>query len=450
MFVVRGGAALRGTVPVSGSKNAALPLMAAAIAADEPIRLRGVPQLADVATLSEVLRSVGVAVDREPGGALRLHSTDATNCVAPYDVVRKMRASVCVLGPLLGRRGRACVSLPGGCNIGHRPIDLHLRGLAALGARIRIEKGYVVATAKRLRGSVVDLAGPCGTTVTGTCNVMMAAVFAEGTTTITSAAREPEVVDLGGLLNACGARIRGLGSSVVQIEGVESLRGGDYPVIPDRIEAATLMMAAAATKGEVTLTGVRSDHVGAVIELLRSIGIGLDVFAQTDGRSVVHVHRTGTLKPVRCTAIPYPGLPTDVQAQLTSLMTLAPGTSVVTDSVFPGRFMHVPELCRMGADVRHEHDSAIVQGGRPLQGASVMASDLRASAALAIAGLAAEGETSIRRIYHLDRGYERLEEKLGQLGADVKRVRDVAATVPPALPELNDVPGFEIPPARAA
>jgi UDP-N-acetylglucosamine 1-carboxyvinyltransferase len=419
MLRIRGWRPLRGTVTVSGAKNAALPIMAAALAADGPCRLRGVPDLVDVRTLSTLLGELGCSVTREADGDLLLGVTATEAWVADYDLVRRMRAGICVLGPLLGCRRRACVSLPGGCNIGHRPIDLHLKGLAALGAEIRIERGYVIAEAGRLRGANIYLGGAFGSTVTGTCNVMSAAVFAEGTTTIEAAACEPEVVDLGRFLNALGARISGLGTPFLRIEGVDRLSGAEHAVIPDRIEAATLMTAAAITRGDITLRNVCVEHMTAVIEKLREIGVTVDV----EGTRV-HVRCKDPLKPVDCIALPYPGLPTDVQAQLTALLSTVEGISIVTDKVFPDRFMHVSELLRIGARIRREGNNAIVSGSSLLKGASLMASDLRASAALVLAALAAEGESLVRRIYHLDRGYERLEEKLRRLGADVERVKD--------------------------
>lgn len=452
MFVIRGGKPLSGEVTVSGAKNAALPIMAACLAVDGPCRLVDVPDLVDVRTLGTLLETLGTNVRRDDNdGSLILETVDETACVAEYELVRRMRASICVLGPLLGRRGRACVSLPGGCNIGHRPVDLHLKGLAALGADIRIERGYVVAEADRLKGANIYLGGPFGSTVTGTCNVMTAAVFAEGTTTIEAAACEPEVVDLGRFLIAQGAQISGLGTPFVRIEGVERLRGCEHTVIPDRIEAATLMMAAAITGGAVTLQNVCMEHLTSVVEKLHDVGVkvkssarvsnaftpnGSALDLQTYGlesRSKVQVGCTGTLNPSDVIALPYPGVPTDVQAQLTAVLATIDGMSIVTDKVFPDRFMHVSELMRMGAQIRREGNNAIINGTGRLTGASVMASDLRASAALVLAGLAAEGESVIRRIYHLDRGYDKLEEKLRTLGGDVRRVTDEPDNVPASL-----------------
>jgi len=428
MLVVRGGHPLRGTVAVGGAKNAALPIMAASLVASGTTVLHGVPDLVDVTTLSHVLRSLGAHVERRGDAALAITVVDQQPCLADYELVRRMRASVCVLGPLLGRRRRACVSLPGGCNIGHRPIDLHLKGLRALGAEITIERGYVFAKAERLQGADIYLGGSFGSTVTGTCNVMSAAILAEGTTTISAAACEPEVVDLGNLLNAMGARIEGLGTPLLRIEGVNELHAVEHTVIPDRIEAATLLVAAAITRGELTIQNVCAAHLAAVTDLLRATGVQIEFQGST-----AKIRSTRAPQPVDVTALPYPGVPTDVQAQLTALLALADGISVVTDKVFPDRFMHIPELMRMGAGIRREGASAIISGTPRLSGACVMASDLRASAALLLAALAAEGESVIRRVYHLDRGYERLEQKLNLVGADIRRVTDTAENIPESL-----------------
>lgn len=428
MLVVRGGQPLRGTVTVGGAKNAALPIMAAALAADGTTVLHGVPDLVDVTTLSHVLSSLGAEVVRRPDGAMEITVVDQQPCLADYELVRRMRASVCVLGPLIGRRKRACVSLPGGCNIGHRPIDLHLKGLRALGAEITIERGYVFARAERLHGADIYLGGSFGSTVTGTCNVMSAAVLAEGVTTISAAACEPEVVDLGKMLTAMGAKIEGLGTPLLRIEGVENLNAVQHTVIPDRIEAATLMVAAVMTGGELVIQNISQPHLAAVTDVIRSAG-GLIEFK---GDKAL-VRRSGAPRPVDVTALPYPGVPTDVQAQLTALLSLASGISVVTDKVFPDRFMHIPELMRLGANIRREGASAIISGTPRLSGACIMASDLRASAALLLAALAADGESVVRRVYHLDRGYQRLELKLNQVGADIRRVADHPDNMPSSL-----------------
>ena len=415
-FTILGGRPISGTVRASGSKNAALPMMAASILASEPVCLEGVPDLLDVETLSLVLKGLGVEVTRGEGRML-LETVDAALVRAPYELVRQMRASFCVLGPLVARRGSAVVSLPGGCNVGPRPVDLHLKGLAALGAELRIDRGYVIARARRLRGATIRLSGPHGPTVTGTANVMSAAVLAKGTTTILGAAIEPEIVDLGNFLNRLGARITGLGTRTVCIEGVDQLGGTTYRVIPDRIEAATLLLAAAITRGCVTVTGLITDHLHAVLAALGAAGCWVDA-----SESQVTVAPTGASRPVHVTAEPHPGIPTDLQAQWMALLSTVPGRSKVRDRVFAGRFMHVAELMRLGAQIEVRDGTAVVTGVDRLNGAAVTASDLRASAALVLAGLAARGETTVHQVHHLDRGYERLEEKLNHLGAEIERV----------------------------
>ncbi len=420
-FKITGGTPLYGTVSAGGSKNAALPMMAASILARGPVRLLGVPRLADVDALARVLGDLGVEVTRTVDDALLLETVDPAPVRARYELVRRMRASFCVLGPLLARRGTAVVSLPGGCNIGDRPVDLHLKGLAALGARLRLQRGYIVARAERLRGATIDLGGPRGPTVTGTANVLSAAVLAEGTTTITTAAREPEIVDLGNFLIGMGAKIAGLGTSTLQITGVDELAGTSYRVIPDRIEAATLLLAVAITGGSGTVTGVVPEHLTAVLEKLRLAGTRIEQDADS-----VTIAADGPPRPVDVVAQPYPGVPTDVQAQWTALVSLAGGRSTVEDRVFPNRFLHVAELNRLGARIRRQNATALVTGVDRLTGAVVTAGDLRASAALVLAGLAAKGETTVRRIHHLDRGYQRLDEKLGQLGAHIERMTPAA------------------------
>jgi len=427
LFVVDGGRRLAGTVRASGSKNATLPIMAAALAVDGEVTLRNVPDLVDVRTLANLLQTLGAAVDRSEG-RLTIDANDQSNSVADYELVRKMRASFCVLGPMLAKRGFACVSMPGGCNIGARPVDLHLKGLRALGAEITVERGYVIAKADRLRGTRVYLGGPLGSTVTGTCNVMTAASLAQGTTFIEAAACEPEVVDLGRFLIAAGAQIRGLGTPLIEIEGVEILSGTDYEVIPDRIEAATLMIAGAITGGAVRVENVDPTQLGAVLDKLAEAGVSLTIEA-----NAITVGAGTKLMPIECTALPHPGIPTDVQAQFMAMLSIADGMSVVTDRVFPDRFMHASELIRMGAEIRREGATAVISGVPQLSGAAVMASDLRASAALVLAALAARGESVIRRIYHLDRGYERLEEKLNSLGAAIRRLPDGPGQLPESL-----------------
>jgi UDP-N-acetylglucosamine 1-carboxyvinyltransferase len=413
-----GGTPLCRTIHAGGSKNAALPMMAASILAAEPVRLDGVPRVADVDTMSRLLAQLGMEVGRTPEGGLRLETVDPTPVRASYRLVRRMRASFCVLGPLLARRGKAVVPLPGGCNIGPRPVDLHLRGLAALGADLRIEHGHVVARAPRLAGTTIRLRGPRGPTVTGTANVMTAAVLARGVTTITGAAREPEIVDLGNMLNRMGAEIAGLGTAALRIRGVEQLHGATYRIIPDRIEAATLLLAAATTRGRVTVVGALPEHLGAVLDALRAAGLEVKV-----AHDRVTLDAAGPLRPVDVTARPYPGVPTDVQAQWMALLSVVPGQSTVRDLVFPGRLMHVAELNRLGARIEVRDGAAVVAGVERLTGAQVTASDLRASAALVLAGLAAEGTTIVHHVHHLDRGYERLDEKLARLGAHIERAR---------------------------
>jgi UDP-N-acetylglucosamine 1-carboxyvinyltransferase len=417
-FKMIGGTPLSGTVRAGGSKNAALPMMAASILAAEPVRLDGVPHVADVDTMSRLLAQLGMDVGRTPDGGLRLETADPTPVRASYRLVRRMRASFCVLGPLLARRGKAVVPLPGGCNIGPRPVDLHLKGLAALGADLRIEHGHVVARAPRLVGTTIRLAGPRGPTVTGTANVMTAAVLARGVTIITGAAREPEIVDLGNMLNRMGARIAGLGTATLRIRGVEQLHGATYRVIPDRIEAATLLLAAATTRGRVTVVDALPEHLGAVLDALRAAGLEVDV-----AHDRVTLAAAGPLRPVDITARPYPGIPTDVQAQWMALLSVIPGQSTVRDLVFPGRLMHVAELNRLGARIEVRDGAAVVEGVERLTGAQVTASDLRSSAALVLAGLAAQGKTIVHHVHHLDRGYERLDEKLARLGAHIERDR---------------------------
>ena len=419
MLVIQGGTPLRGTVRIEGAKNATLPIMAASLVVQGEVRLRQVPDLVDVNTMTQLLESLGCSVDRAAANTAIISSDTAENFAAHYELVRRMRASICVLGPLLARFGRARVSLPGGCHIGHRPVDLHLKGLAALGANLRVENGDIVAEASQLRGADIYLGGPSGSTVTGTCNIMIAAALAKGHTTIRCAACEPEVVDLGKFLNAAGANICGLGTAEIEITGVERLQSVDHTIVPDRIEAATFAIAAAATRGNVRLLNVRPEDLVSVIDALQHMGI---VVAPTAG--ALQVFCESELQPTDIVARPFPGIPTDTQAQFMALLCTVSGSSTVKDTVFPDRFMHAAELMRMGARLRRDGSSTVVQGGETLTGARVMASDLRASAALVIAGLAAEGETTIRRIYHLDRGYAGLEDKLTALGAKIVRVSD--------------------------
>lgn len=419
IFRIEGPVRLSGRVTVNGSKNAALPIMAAAILAEGRSSLAGVPRLSDVRVFGDLLQTLGCRVESAVGGPGRM-DIDATvidNPVGDYEIVRKMRASVCILGPLLARYGRAEVSMPGGCAIGDRPINLHVRGLRELGAEIHLKNGYVIAEApKGLRGASIFLGGSFGSTVLGTANVMMAATLAKGRTVIESAACEPEISDLANCLNAMGARISGIGSPRLTIEGVSHLHPVQYRVIPDRIEAGTFMVAAAITRGELKLVNCRLDDMMAVVDKLRSVGVTVEPDA--DGCVVAG---TGRIRPTDVTTQPYPGFPTDLQAQLMALLALAEGNSVVIEKIFPDRFMHVAELNRMAADLRKEGPAVIVAGVRNLVAAPVMASDLRASAALVLAGMAAEGTTIINRVYHIDRGYERIEERLNPLGAQIFR-----------------------------
>ena len=415
-FLIQGGKRLRGTVEINGAKNAALPIMAACIMCEGEVTLRGVPDLVDVRTMEHLLNQLGVATRREPGGVMRLKVEDEMNCHADYDLVRRMRASVCVMGPLLGRRRKAQVSMPGGCAIGDRPINLHVGGLSGLGADVDLVNGDILLKAKRLHGAELFLGGPFGSTVTGTANVMMAACLAEGTTVIESAACEPEVADLAEFLNACGARITGHGTPRITITGVRQLGGCEHNVIPDRIEAGTFMMAGAITNGELRLRNCRLEHLLAVVDRLRAIGVNVE---REDDEVVVSSARR--LEPVDVTSQPYPGFPTDLQAQIMALLSLADGNSVVTEKIYPDRFMHVAELNRLGAKLRKEGPTVIVQGVKRLVGAQVMASDLRASAALVLAGLVAKGETRVNRVYHIDRGYEKIERRLRAVGAEIER-----------------------------
>jgi UDP-N-acetylglucosamine 1-carboxyvinyltransferase len=417
---IAGGIRLQGNVTASGSKNSALPIMAASILAHGTVALEGVPDLVDVNTLALLLGYLGVEVKRAADGVLAIETVDPRPTKAEYELVRRMRASFCVLGPLVARRGRGVVSLPGGCNIGTRPVDLHLAALAALGADIRIEHGYVVAEAKQLTGTQIHLCGPCGPTVTGTANAMSAATLARGRTILTGAAREPEIVDLGEFLAAMGAKIAGLGTDTIEITGVEQLCGVRYQIIPDRIEAGTLLIAAAITGGAATVEGVNPGHMAAILDALAAAGIEV-----TTSPTSASVRATTRPRPSSIAAQPFPGIPTDLQAQFMALLSIAAGQSRISDGVFPDRFMQVAELNRLGARIERQGSTATIDGVRCLSGATVMASDLRASAALVLAGLAAQQETIVRRVYHLDRGYERLEAKLAQLGAQISRNRDL-------------------------
>ncbi len=416
-LLIKGGVPLHGEVMISGAKNAVLPILAACMLTREQCCIRRVPNLSDVKFMGQILTWLGAQV-RFEGDSVRVQAKNLQGA-GEYDLVRKMRGSICIMGPLLARLKKAIVSLPGGCVIGARPINLHLKGFEALGAKVTIEGGYVQARAKRLIGAPMFLGGRAGSTVLGTANVMMAATLAEGVTIIESAACEPEVVDLARFLNGMGAQISGAGSPTVTITGVKELHGAEHEVIPDRIEAATFAIAAAVTQGQVTLRGARADHMHAVLDKLQDAGAKIE-----RGEGKITVRRNSRLQPVDITTLPYAGFPTDAQAQMMALMTLTPGISIITERIFESRFMHVSELARLGADIEIEGPSAIVKGGKPLSGAPVMASDLRASAALVVAGLAARGTTQVNRVYHIDRGYENIDGKLRQLGARIQRIEE--------------------------
>ena len=433
-MIILGGRPLIGEVTCSGSKNAALPILAATILADGECNIGSVPVLKDVDTLQKILAELGVRTERRDG-RIYARVVDDSKCVAPYELVSQMRGSICTLGPLLARRRRACVSLPGGCVIGDRPIDLHLKGLEALGAKIKIQHGYICATAKRLKGAEIYLGGPAGSSVLGTANIMMAACMAEGRTIIEHAACEPEVEDLARFLKKMGAKIHGAGSHRIVINGVSKLQGCKHDVIPDRIEAGTWIAAAAATHGNVWIRNCRPEHMSAVISCFRDAGISIE--ARGNGLNAV---MEGRPREVEATMLPYPGFPTDMQPQLMTVLSMADGASVITDAIYPDRFMHAAELCRLGARIRRVGSTAVIIGCPRLQGAPVMASDLRAAAALVIAGLAASGETQVRRIYHADRGYENLDKKLKTLGAEVRREEDSVEPMPKPPADLIELP----------
>jgi UDP-N-acetylglucosamine 1-carboxyvinyltransferase len=424
-IVIKGGKTLSGVIPISGAKNAALPIMAASLLTDELLALSNVPHLADITTMANLLSPMGVEIginarvnDPHGGQRMDLRARQITDTTAPYDLVRKMRASVFVLGPLLARCGAARVSLPGGCAIGARPVDLHVKGLEQMGARIDLDGGYINATA---RGGLVGAKILFSKVSVGaTENLMMAATLAKGETQLVNAACEPEVIDLANCLIAMGADIEGAGTNMITIRGVQSLHGAEYAIIPDRIETGTYAIIAAVTGGGVELIGARLDHIASLAEML--VGAGIDVNETDAGLSISRMN--GHIKGVDIMTEPFPGFPTDLQAQAMSLMTVAEGAAMITETIFENRFMHVPELARMGANITVHHGSALVRGVDRLRGAPVMATDLRASVSLVVAALAAEGETTISRVYHLDRGYERLEEKLSACGADIARVRE--------------------------
>ncbi|MBV8814856.1 MAG: UDP-N-acetylglucosamine 1-carboxyvinyltransferase [Verrucomicrobia bacterium] len=415
-IVVHGGHPVSGAVRISGSKNSALPILAATLLTKEPCVIHRVPDLSDVHYMLQILNRLGADVERASG--VVTVRAEMVETIAPYDIVRKMRASVCVLGPLLGREKEATVSLPGGCVIGDRPIDLHLKGFEALGAAVRVHAGNVKVFAPELKGAKISLKGKFGTTVLGTDNVLMASVLADGVTVIEDAACEPEVVDLANFLNKMGARIEGAGTSRIVVEGVKELHSAEHEVIPDRIEAGTFLIAGAIAGREVTVTRARYDHLTAVTSALEACGFNI---VGTNG--AVTIRPNGSLHSLSLRTEPYPGFPTDMQAQMCALLATAKGDSMITENIFPQRFMHVSELKRMGAAIELDGATANIRGVNALSGAPVMASDLRASAALVLAGLQAEGQTEINRVYHIDRGYELIDEKLCSLGAQIERVK---------------------------
>ncbi len=417
-LIIEGKSTLKGQVKISGSKNSALPILAATLLTEETCILANVPRLRDTDTMCKLLISLGKDVERVKDKVV-IRQNKKLNYIADYDLVSTMRGSFCVLGPLLAKLNKVKVSMPGGCVIGIRPVDLHLKGIKALGAKVAIENGYVIAKCKRLKGTSLYLGGVFGSSVLATANIMMAATLAEGETIIESAACEPEIKDLAGFLKSMGAKIKGAGSPQIIIKGVSSLKGSKYKIIPDRIEAGTFMLMAAATKSSIAINGACLEHLMALVDKLNEAGVSI----VKEGRSL-RVKPARHIKAVSITTHPYPGFPTDLQAQFLSFMSLAKGISIITDKVYPDRFIHIAELNRMGANIRREGINAISEGGRVLFGAPVMASDLRASAALVIAGLAAEGKTEIHRIYHLERGYEDLDRKLALLGAKVCRAKE--------------------------
>ena len=430
-FIIHGGNRLKGKIEISGSKNSALPILAACLMAEGKTVLKGVPRLSDLDSMAKLIGELGCHVFRHEStatvgdgpalnGNLDLEVTDESMCEARYDIVKTMRASICVLGPLLAKRGKAIVSIPGGCAIGDRPVDLHVRGLQKLGAEFRTENGNIIGEVRgRLKGCRMYLGGAQGPTVLGTINVMCAAALAEGQTVLVGAACEPEVVDCADLLNKMGAKITGHGTPEIRIEGVDKLIGCEHRIIPDRIECGTFMIAAAITNGELELKHCNLDHLIAVVDRMDEVGV-----KTSRENGTIYCSSARRLNPVELTTQPYPGFPTDLQAQLMALLCLADGMSVITERIFPDRFLHVGELNRMGARIRKEGATAVVQGVKELQGASVMASDLRASAALVLAGLVARGTTRIDRVYHIDRGYEKIEQKLRAVGADIERVKE--------------------------
>ena len=419
-LLIKDATPLSGEVRVSGAKNACLPMFAAALLTDEKCVLKNVPNLSDVRFMADIVRAVGAEVSNPSEGVWEICAKNLSH-IAPYELVRKMRASICLLGPLSARMKKAEVSLPGGCVIGARPVDLHIKGMRALGAKVEIERGYICVDARKMRGAQVYLGGRFGSTVTGTANIVMAAVSIPGTTVIENAACEPEIADLCAMLEKMGAIIEGAGSPTISITGVPRLCGATHSVMPDRIEAGTWITAALASRGKVLIRDAQKKYLGSFLDVLERA----ECPVKAKSPSSIYVDASDLkLRPIEAITLPYPGLPTDLQAQLCALMTQADGISIITERIYPERFMHVPELARMGANIAREGPSAIISGGTKLSGAPVMASDLRASAALVIAALAASGETLIHRVYHIDRGYEKIDEKLASLGARVERLKD--------------------------
>ncbi len=417
-FIVEGGVRLKGTVELSGAKNAVLPILAATLLTDAKCVIKNVPPLSDVYTMLKIMRVLGVKVNMEDG-VVTAEPRGYSNYIAPYKLVKTMRASICVLGPVLAKLKHAEVSMPGGCVIGSRPINLHIKGLRSIGADIKIEHGYIVADANQLKGGRVYLGGKFGSSVLATANLIMAATLTKGKTIIESAACEPEIQDLVNFLSKMGAKIKGHGTPIIEIDGVKTLHGVEHSVIYDRIEAGTFMVASAITGGDIVVRHARIGHLGAIIDKLQNAGVKI-----TTVKDGLRIRKVRSLKPVDVTTLAFPGFPTDMQAQMMALMSITKGISVITEKIYPERFMHVSELARMGAQIILEGSNAIVKGVTRLSGAPVMASDLRASAALILAGLIAKGRTEITRIYHLDRGYHNIEEKLERLGAKIKREKE--------------------------
>ena len=413
-IVIKGGKKLKGNVTVSGSKNASLPIMVATLLADGLHTIKSIPMLRDITTLTKLLDHLGAKIDYADD--MRIEINDINTFEAPYELVRTMRASFLVIGPLVARFGKARVSLPGGCAIGVRPVDIHIKGLEAMGVKVEIDQGYVTAYCDELKGAHISLDMP---TVGGTENIMMTACLAKGTTIIENAAREPEIVDLAAALITMGAKISGQGTDTIIIEGVEKLNPLNYTVMPDRIEAGTFMVAAGITGGDIKMKNCPVKFMGAIIDKLRETGLEIE-----ENNGLVHVTCKDTIKKVEITTNPYPGFPTDMQAQIMAMLSIADGTSIMRETIFENRFIHVAELDRLGASIKVEHDTAIISGVKKLTGATVMATDLRASASLILSGLVAEGETTVLRVYHLDRGYDSLEDKLKLLGADIYRTKE--------------------------